>query len=53
MSIDYQDRNTVDKINRSEASFIPKYDGKNIAIHIDCLGGDSDFSDDKLCRRLF
>jgi hypothetical protein len=38
MNIDYRDRDMVSRINRSNTSFIPKYSGKNIAIHIDRLG---------------
>jgi hypothetical protein len=45
MNIDYRDRNTQNKINRSNTSFIPKYNGKNIIIPIDCLGGKSGSTD--------
>ena len=38
MNLDYRDRDTVNKINRDDTSFIPKYNGKNITLHIDCIG---------------
>ncbi|MDR1031446.1 MAG: hypothetical protein LBL76_11325 [Treponema sp.] len=53
MNIDYQDRNTVNKINRSNTSFIPKYNGKHIIIPIACLGGDADPSDDNAMTAAF
>jgi hypothetical protein len=53
MNIDYRDRNTVNTINRSNASFIPKYNGKNIVIHIDSLGGNSGSTDDNAMAAAF
>jgi hypothetical protein len=53
MSIDYRDRDTLNKINRDNTSFIPKYNGKNIAIHIDCLGGKSGSTDDNAMAAAF
>ncbi|MDR2808415.1 MAG: hypothetical protein LBB43_05325 [Spirochaetaceae bacterium] len=46
MNIDYRDRSLVNQINRSNTGFIPRYNGKNIIIHIDCLGGNSGSTDD-------
>jgi hypothetical protein len=53
MSIDYRNRNTLAIINRSNMSFIPKYNGKNIALHIDRLGDDSDSADDNEMAAAF
>jgi hypothetical protein len=53
MNIDYRDRNTLNMINRSNTSFIPKYNGKNIIIHIDCFGEDSDSTDDNAMAVAF
>jgi hypothetical protein len=53
MNIDYRDRNTLNTINRSNTSFIPKYSGKNITIHIDRLGEDSDSTDDNAMAAAF
>jgi hypothetical protein len=41
INMDYRDRNIVNRVNRSNASFIHKYNGKNMSIHIAKLGGDS------------
>jgi hypothetical protein len=35
MVINYRDRTVVDKINRDNVVFIPRYNGKNISIHLD------------------
>jgi hypothetical protein len=48
MNIDYRDRNVVNRINRTNTSFIPKYSGKNITIHIDSLGENSDSADNEM-----
>jgi hypothetical protein len=53
MNIDYRDRNTIDKINRSNASFIPKYNGKNIVIRVACLGGNSGSTEDNALAAAF
>jgi hypothetical protein len=53
MNIDYRDRNTVNRINSSNTSFIPRYDGKNIVLHIDCLGGNSSSVDDNAMMAAF
>jgi hypothetical protein len=53
MNIDYRDRNTLNTINRSNTSFIPKYNGKNVTIHIDCLGEDSASTDDNAMAAAF
>jgi hypothetical protein len=53
MNIDYRDRNTLNKINRGNMNFIPKYNGKNIFIHIDCLGGKSGSADDNAMAAAF
>jgi hypothetical protein len=41
MNINYKDRNTLNKINSTTTSFIPKYEGKTVKIHIDALGDSS------------
>jgi hypothetical protein len=46
MSLDYQDKSIVNEINRSNSSFMPKYNGKNIVIHIDCLSKEPASTDD-------
>ena len=38
MRMDYRDRNIINQLNKEKFSFIHKYNGKNISIHIDCLG---------------
>jgi hypothetical protein len=48
MNIDYRDRNIVNKINSNNTSFIPKYNGKDIIIHIDCIGENSDSADNEM-----
>jgi hypothetical protein len=53
MNINYRDRNTVSEINRSNTSFIPKYNGKNIAIYIDNIGNNSDSSDNNAMAAAF
>jgi hypothetical protein len=53
MNIDYRDRNMINKINSSDISFIPKYNGSNITIHIDCIGGDSGSADDNAMAAAF
>lgn len=53
INIDYRDRNMVNIINRSNASFIQKYNNKNIIIHIDCLGGDDRSTDDNAMAAAF
>jgi hypothetical protein len=53
MNIDYRDRNTLNAINRSNTSFIPRYSGKNITIHIDCLGDESDSTEDNAMAAAF
>jgi hypothetical protein len=53
MNINYRDRNTVNEINRSNTSFIPKYNGKNIIIHIDNIGDNSGTSDDNAMAAAF
>jgi hypothetical protein len=46
MNINYRDRNTVNRINSTNTSFIPKYDGKNMIIHVDAIGDSSSSSAD-------
>ncbi|WP_461255994.1 hypothetical protein [Treponema sp. R80B11-R83G3] len=46
INMDYRDKNVVNKINSSNASFIHKYNGKNIIIHIAKLGDNSSSSSD-------
>jgi hypothetical protein len=46
MNMNYRDRNVVNRVNRSNISFIHKYDGKNIIIHISKLGDNSSSSSD-------
>jgi hypothetical protein len=53
MNIDYRDRNTLNAINRSNTSFIPKYNGRNIIVHIDRLGEDSGSTDDNAMAAAF
>lgn len=53
MNINYRDRNMVNEINRSNTSFIPKYNGKNIVIHIDNIGDNSGSSDDNAMAAAF
>jgi hypothetical protein len=53
MNIDYRDRNLVNKINRANINFIPKYNGKNIIIHIDFLNGKYSSSDDNAMAAAF
>jgi hypothetical protein len=53
MSMNYRDRNTIAKINSDNLSFIHKYNGKNIIIHIDCLGDGAGSSDDNAMAAAF
>ena len=53
MNIDYSDKNTEKIINRSNHSFIPNYNGKDIIMHIDRLGGDSGSADSNVMTALF
>jgi hypothetical protein len=53
MNIDYRDRDIINKINRGNTSFIPKYNGRNITIHIDCLGDNSGSADDNAMGAAF
>jgi hypothetical protein len=53
MDIDYRDRNMINKINRGNTSFIPRYNGRNITIHIDCIGDNSSSTDDNAMAAAF
>ncbi|WP_148257279.1 hypothetical protein [Treponema primitia] len=53
MNMNYRDRNIVARINGENPSFIHKYNGKNIIIHIDCLGDGSEFSDENAMAAAF
>ena len=53
MNIDYLDRNVVDKIDRINTSFIPKYNGRNMIIHVDFLNGKYDSSSDNAMAAAF
>jgi Fe-S cluster assembly iron-binding protein IscA len=53
MDIDYRDRTMVNRINRDNPSFIPKYNGKNMSIHIDSLSNNSDSTEDNAIAAAF
>jgi hypothetical protein len=53
MTIDYRDRNMMNIINTTDASFIPKYTGKTIDIFIECLGESTDSIEDNEMAAAF
>ena len=53
MNINYRDRNTANRINSTNTSFIPKYDGKNMIIHVDAIGDSSSSSADNSMAAAF
>lgn len=53
MNIDYRDRNTVNRINQSNVSFIPRYNGKNVTVHIGCLGDSTGTTEDNAMAAAF
>jgi hypothetical protein len=53
MNIDYRDRNMVNKINSSNESLIPKYNGKNIIIHLDNIGSNSSPADNAIAAAFY
>ncbi|MCL2042804.1 MAG: hypothetical protein FWG89_01555 [Treponema sp.] len=52
MSLNYRDRDVSNAINRGSHSFIHKYDGKNITIHID-MAGSSGVTEDNAMAAMF
>ena len=42
MSFNYRDPSVINRINQGKVSFIHKYNGKNITIHVDSMGESSE-----------
>jgi len=53
MALNYRDRNTANVINQSKESFIHKYNGKNMVIHVDCTGGRGISNDNEIAAAFF
>jgi hypothetical protein len=53
MKIDYRDKTITDGISKDAVSFMPQFRGKNIVIHVDCLGGGDMSSDNNMMAAAF
>jgi hypothetical protein len=53
MKVDYRDKAIADGIAKDAVSFMPQFKGKNIVIHVDCLGDGDMSSDDNMMAAAF